>query len=255
MSDFILFKGQKRSGNHLLINWILSFYKNPYFKNDCLYDFASGTLGIKNLIKTVEEIKSEHDCYLISIEDVEGITENQISDILKLAKSKLNPKNIISPTIIRDPINWYASHIGKSNLKENDAKFLEFTKKLWSLYRSGLTYYNNSEFKINYNKFIKDVEYRKEICANLNKQFDEAKDKDVINTLWQPAGVWPASSFENEDVLSGKKKAQEMKVEERYKSISSIFQKYPVPADIIDATKNIWPELPIEKINKKFKAL
>lgn len=27
--------GLKRSGNHLLINWLLSFFSRPYFHNDC----------------------------------------------------------------------------------------------------------------------------------------------------------------------------------------------------------------------------
>lgn len=224
--DFIFFSGQKRSGNHLLLNWLLSLYNNPYFINDIYpFDKPFDTNYVLNILKKIEY--SKYDAVIVSFENLQVISDSDINQIINYGKS-LNCK-LYLPVLLRDPLNWYASYVAK--LSNN-------LDKVWDLYLSGLKLWLKSDFPINFNIFIRSLYYRRELAFKLGKTLDLTKDKKVLNTLWKIPQVSIASSYDEENVKKGLQ-PKNMKVTERYKHFGVI----KVPEEISKHTDKIWPKI------------
>lgn len=247
MKDFIFFRGQGRSGNHLLLNWILSYYENPYFVNNC-FPFLDKPFDCSFVLDFMP--KEDHDAVVFSLEPFHLMSDEQFGTIKKFAEK--NFSNSYFPLLIRDPLNWYASYAMKDNSKrENVLKWVELHYDLlWKMFRSALKEYHLSDLGINFNTFVSSEDYRHSIAVKLDKRFDSVKDKEIMNTLWKPKDVNRPSSFDFESITAGEKQPKDMKVLERYLKVSFIFDTFPLPKDIMYDSAVLWPNLPLGSIIK-----
>lgn len=256
MVDLIFLKGAKRSGNHLIINWLLSHYINPIFKND-INSFEYLNIGyIKTQIKTIKP-QAKNDCLLISIETPHLMDDTQTEEIIQYILKNISINNIYKPFVIRDPVNWYMSSLMKriktNKLDESEENLKKISEELnaslWDMYRLNINYWTSSNFKIDYNKFIQSINYRMNLSKIINKPFVLEKDNKTLNTLWEPKGVSIGSSFDKEKIRKGLMQAKDMKVLERYKECEYLFEIIKLPKDISNFSHKNWPEIPTCKNN------
>jgi len=126
--------------------------------------------------------------------------------------------------ILRDPFNWFASYYPRLKRPRNKSSvmskeyMLDLWLDLWIQYAKKffLNDKNCFWFPVNYNKFCKSVEYRKEISTYIEEPFT---DKGVNNIISTPS-LYDGIRFD--------KRALEMKLEERWKKL---------PKDILKSLK------------------
>jgi len=113
--------------------------------------------------------------------------------------------------ILRDPFNWFASYYPVLKKPKNKAFFIskEYWLDLWIQYAKKffLNDKNRFWFPVNYNKFCKSVEYRKEISAYIEEPFT---DKGINNIVSRPS-TYDGIRFDG--------RALEMELEERWKKL------------------------------------
>ena len=233
----IMITGLKRSGNHAFINWCKSqqigtfihlnnipLYENPYR----YFHFVANSKDSK--LKLAKEYilnqKFYKSCSYILEEEAKGNFSRK--NCLIYSYEDRNLKRITSPFILnahdfyfgstvqkydllllRDPFNMLASRL-KSNLLP-----LKLVKnpivELWIAYAKeylGETQHlTNNKVVVNYNQWVTDFDYRKNIARQLKIDFLDKGLRDVPN-------FGGGSSFDKVD-FSGK--ANEMKVFERWK--------------------------------------
>jgi len=137
---------------------------------------------------------------------------NILEDISRLNydTERENTKRYIF-VILRDPFNWFASYYPLLIKSKNKAIFIskEYWLDLWIQYAK--KFFLNDEncfwFPVNFNKFCKSVEYRKEISAYIEEPFT---DKGVNNIIGR-GSAYDKSGFNG--------RALEMKLEERWKNL------------------------------------
>lgn len=232
--DFIFFRGLPRSGNHLVINWIIHHYSNAYFSNNCVlkYDYRQEDL----FAKFDAVIAKDHDCVIFSAEFFTHLTD--LDEIFSYAKKVFNTEIIFSPVLIRDPLNWMASTLCKftSDPETLINKYDKLQDGLWKLW---LEAYAIKQEQINFNSFVSSDSYRNDFAKTLGRKFDKAADDKVMNTLWDYPDIVPRSSFDTELVDLGKIQPKEMKVLERYRVLSCL-PKNSIPDDILKISKECW---------------
>jgi len=242
MNTYLLL-GAKRSGNHLLINWILSHFKSYYFVNNC---FPYKIKSEKKLFNLIEYLPSlNNNVNLLSFEFPQYFTEN-------ISKNKLLEidQSIKFLFIARDPLNWISSYLHKHTDK-NIISF-EYVKELylnngdeyWNIWLECYNLWEKSEVPINYNKFVCCKEYRMSCANDIGIDFDEIVDNKVIQTLWnyKELGNIP-SSFDSKMLIDKKILNGQLDVFNRYKKISNLFKLKPIPKDVIVAIENHWSDL------------
>lgn len=215
--------GLRRTGNHAIINWLkpqpqgkirhinnLKVGVNPYrYKYERLRDYypqyewskedykkeAQGDLVPKELlIYSYEdyELKKVFNNYFESKHD------------LYLGKSA----NRYDLLILRDPFNLFASRLKKNYIEVQNPQgnmvdlWLEYAKE----YLGETNYLKHNKICLNYNFWVKDIDYRKQISAQLNLDFSDAG----INKV---SGCGDGSSFEGRS-LNGQ--ASKMDVNNRW---------------------------------------
>jgi hypothetical protein len=116
-------------------------------------------------------------------------------------------KKVATLLLLRDPYNWSASYKEKSKEPQDDSVWPE----LWMEYAREFTGRTNhlapSPLRVNYNRWFRNLDYRKEISDALGLEFTDRN----LEVVTDHAG---GSSFDKTD-FSGS--AQEMKVMERWK--------------------------------------
>lgn len=224
----IKFFGLKRSGNHAIINWLMSYFPEPVWFINCITPYTN-PFTMKEKWKAVQsaykqfrnckiyyeepELKTcKKYCLLLSYENF-NISELKKRTLLpdqirnKIGKSEIY-KDVL---LLRDPFNNLASHWkwkGERVTLQQKGKLL----KIWKIYAKeylGETNYLHNRVGILYNKWFTDEQYRKSKIVN---QFGlpyilNDSEKDVIFT----------SSF-NKNKFH--KKANQMDVLNRWKEYS-----------------------------------
>jgi hypothetical protein len=184
----------KRSGQHAVINWLCSQAQEVVHFNHCYFErrnlgywiaastnrviYYSGASkndsGVQNrdkLIKYLSEIKS-YKQLLYSFEDTD--IEHKL---LRKYVTKKKPTVVI---IVRDPYNWLASTI-----KRKDCNYgqLLYKKNLLIKYLEQSLqikdYLGHPFMSINYNKWVAEKEYRKEVCLSLAIPFSNTADNAI----------------------------------------------------------------------------
>lgn len=215
---FILVNGLSRSGNHAIIRWITAQYEDSGFEvffhnnatikrleNLCLRG-GGGLHGLPVPNPSIFEVlmkitKNDKRVFIMSIEDL--ILNEKVQNLLNIAD-----KNII---ILRDPMNLFASRIqgltpprGKKNSIEFDDKQDFEIQKYLSQYREfiGETNYLKNKVGINYNSWVCDVDYRKEISEKLEVNFTDSKYNQRACSSFGPKSTIQLESKNPEDFLT-----------------------------------------------------
>lgn len=200
---FILVHGMKRSGNHAIVNWIMSQYNFAFFNNiipitPILYNQKtfpkpksfSFWIFKKAISKNIKLVYPNR-AYIASLEDHE----------LYVRPFKGLPKNFTNLLIIREPYNMFSSRIRRASyvdkpiyakqMNDNMRKIIE----LWKSHAReflGETNLLCNKVCIFFDRWFIDQEYRKNICNNLNIQFT---DKGFSKVSSKGGG----SSFDNRE--------------------------------------------------------
>ena len=218
--------GLKRTGNHAIIFWIAEQEKplgkycslnnvkvneNPYrYKYQNLsYYFPQHQWSINNYKKQARGDFISRDCLVYSYEDysLAQIFSDKFEKKhdLYLGKS-LKRYDVI---ILRDPFNLFASRLKSNFLAVKDSK-LNLTE-LWLQYAKEFVgetnYLKHNKISINYNLWVKNIDYRRETANKLNIKFTDAGIKKV-------SSLGGGSSFEK---ISLDGQADKMDVENRWK--------------------------------------
>lgn len=215
--------GLKRSGNHAVINWILSqcsgeklFLNNVAPQKDpfktCCPDQGSGAIRPDKKERDWL-IYSYEDCYLDEINSPKFLKRHE----QWLGRSEKN----YTLLILRDPFNFFASRM--KWVGEEDRITLDFSGTLekrvliglWKSYaREYLRqthYLNNEVIAVNYNRWFSDKNYRAELAQELGLDFTDKGFAEV------PA-VGGGSSF---DKMEFDGCANEMRVFDRWRAFVS----------------------------------
>jgi len=165
--------GLRRSGNHLLISWIISNFKNVLFFNDLdkkpLIDkkYHENELRTKYIYREKQKFYEDFnnnllcindewnnvECLILSFEDKSIENFIQVYDFFKI-KAEYKYKVIV----LRDLLNCLSSRLEGQETSVRRLEADEITLKYW------LEYYNNTCCVIlNYNQFIFSKKYRNTI--------------------------------------------------------------------------------------------
>jgi len=185
----------KRSGQHAVINWLCSQIQDVAHFNHCnferrhLYNWIppinnrviqyngidktdSGIQSYSKMLKLLNEM-SHYKNLLYSFEDID--LDNKI---LKKYILKNKPVVII---ILRDPYNWLASTIKRKDCSHQQ---LLVKKNILIKYLAQATrladHLGSPTITINYNKWVTDIDYRKEICTTLDLSFSISADSSIL---------------------------------------------------------------------------
>lgn len=252
--------GLSRSGNHAIINWIINQFDGNYCFLNCVEPKH-------NPFYTARPLNDEGDVYKSNISgfnfkeeqkhkfsDKDYLLYNHEDCFLGMLNHKYfkeNHDNWVGRSlvqhdvlILRDVFNLFASRI-KSNLinghqTHHGANPIS-TATLKRLYkqhaREFLGEKRNLKDKalINYNLWVQDKDYRKEIAGKLDIPFTDQGFEEVINC----AG---GSSF---DGMTYSGKANKMKLSSRWKEYSSEdFYWDLFDEEVVELTKKIFGEIP-----------
>ena len=189
----IIVTGLQRSGNHAVINWILSLFSNVLFFNDQPHDLFLCDPKCANLNAKYNEIS----CLVISFEDSRGrtLSENRvlIEDIAWPEPDMCESREIHRLYVLRDPYNTWASRIA-ARARVKQGKHGLTSNPSWELFRANwLAIARHQALApdecILFNCWKTDAKYRRFICAGLDGEYSE-------ETLDQVLGIGGGSSFE-----------------------------------------------------------
>ena len=209
----IIFFGMRRSGQHAILNWLAGHYDEPvWFFNDISAFAEPDKFG-------GDECATKLPIYVQNASKIENVWEQPKKVLFQTYEDKWywpietgkndrvvgSSRKKIFVLFIRDPYNMFASRLCNTGpvFPCNDRSIL-----MWKTYARevlGRTEYRPQSVFINYNRWFKESEYRREIenVFGLNES-DE----------WMNRVTGVGSTFSNKE-LDGK--AHEMKVFERWK--------------------------------------
>lgn len=202
MNDkFYLIRSLKRSGNHLVINWIRTL--------DQIDDMGLDAYAGYNFGRTQSFLvdASNKQKFIISIEQPLDIKPEEFDTVYNYGKKW---HGFYDMAIIRDPANWAASIV----VIHKDQQFT-----VWDKWISFYGQYLKSGVQVSYNEFVSSFKYRQDLAERLSIKFDASLDAEIMNTLWRGPGVGIPSSFDTDAVQSMNMNPYDMKVFERYKTL------------------------------------
>jgi|APSaa5957512622_1039677.scaffolds.fasta_scaffold29092_1 hypothetical protein len=177
MSDTprIAFVGIRRSGNHILIEWVAKNYRNVKHFNDCVIK-SPGTYVTQGKTHTYTG-NGDEDVHFYSFE------ERTVRDVLSFVADHGNQFDKIF-FILRDAYNWGASIMcGRNN------RALRDSISLWKQF--GTLYEKDSAGFLLYDKFVTDLSYIQLVKADN----DLPNSPDELPRQLPTSGIGHGSSF------------------------------------------------------------
>jgi GR25 family glycosyltransferase involved in LPS biosynthesis len=166
-SRVISVNGIRRSGNHIIIDWIKSglskevkFFNN--LKNQKIINDIKRIIGKNN--------KRQTSHIMISFEEQHSNLKDEQSPLNQMID--LFHHNIL---VLRDPLNLFASHIKRGFLNRTDESSFVFLNKVIDLWWYHFNYLRKDKrvYTIIYNKFVLDTNYRKKVALDLQLSPDD----------------------------------------------------------------------------------
>jgi len=201
--------GIRRSGNSPIRNWITEQFEGSR-------QFINATPDIMSHLDQFEEKD-----FVISFEEMPP----QLLEQVECDKKVL---------ILRDPFNLAATRVKHYDLMSSGKKWVSPNAiALWKMYAEEFIKPKSDFICINYNRFLTDIEYRKEISKELGGKFSD-ESLDFVDDNGQ------GSSFDGMDFDGN---AREMPVFERWKAYADVeaFRELFTP-EIIKLSKEIFGE-------------
>ena len=217
MTTLVLIWGIRRSGNHVVRNWIASQFDK--YVNLANID-ASDLMDVSKVFG-VDRTKELGE--VLGLDWTTGVGEHW--DILNkvvsfeehsLSTMGLDYEQILGKhdsvkkvVILRDPYNLFASRIKHYNLMSDFGALLDKERAtfLWSEYAEFFVGKPSGVILVSYNRFVSDKGYRQELSEKLGGSFNDS----TIDRIDENAR---GSSF---DGMSFDGKASEMRVFDRWK--------------------------------------
>lgn len=183
--------GLKRSGNHGIMNWILGLHPGRfYFHNDHCGDFAAKEL--LRLTSSHLKLGETHPDYIpvnkdeekqlviVSFED-KNPDKVFLDDLVPHYKEYYGADNYKHVLVIRDPYNMGASRFKREPMTEHWLRYPIIKGKheelinLWKQYAYLFLEKENDPnwLCVSYNRWFKDINYRKQLAAKLGRPFTD----------------------------------------------------------------------------------
>jgi len=195
--QMILVFGIRRSGNHLVSDWLIHQYADPRFQAlNVQLDFFS----------FLEDYKTPCGLYNCALF---GIEEHPIS-ALDIAYSK-HTRKLIKVLLLRDPYNLFASRIKHYKLLDAPYFNSRFASYNWVDYAMYFCDPPPDVICLSYNHFINDPQYRQRIAEMIGVAFDSHQDQKYMNKV--DSAVSGGSSFDGKNYDGS---GTQMKVSERW---------------------------------------
>jgi hypothetical protein len=261
--QFIFLEGAKRSGNHLFVEWLASqageiahcnnyFYKIDEDLDNPDHDLIEPPFD-EMLQYGIDHIRTSASTIgLISFEHPGRLSRDEIRRLFDAAHTGLAPRLSVNLHILRDPFNWMASY---SRLKASvnlrgisygvDATFEETREnyarhhhEYWlRWYRSWSLWSRLWECdRVNYNCFVRFIDYRRAIAERLSLIWNDSMDEKVIATLSSQGSSFGASIVTPERDLT-------QAVTERFHFALPLFLEFGIPQPIWRAGAITFPDV------------
>jgi hypothetical protein len=162
-SDIQLY-GIKRSGHHAIVYWILGHYNDYHYFNNCTVH--------NGIAKSEEFYKSANPVNPIVFLSFEDRQAELRKSSLKFIGKHLAPPRMKRVLVIRDPFNNYASRFKLGREFSSIYKETSIWKELAKEYLGMTDYLGSDVIKVNYNKWFKDVSYRKALSTHFGEFTD-----------------------------------------------------------------------------------
>lgn len=197
MSNCYLMFGIRRSGNHLIRNWVQG--QLPEKK----VGFANCNPDVFSFLSQKQNSRIlECDNVVLSIEETD-ITAIDVTDVYGFEK-------VTKILILRDPFNLYASRIRHYGIDKYERFNTAFTKWHWKEYAQAFKE-KKDIVTISYNDLVTSSDYRKQKTLELGLDFN--KEEDNASMMHVEGGNSEGSSFDQRKYDG---KASEMKVSNRW---------------------------------------
>jgi hypothetical protein len=244
----ILVHGTSRSGHHAVANWI--YRQSPGYKcyiNDANLDrdpFLSNGRG-ENRLDDIEKEKKEMIVCCFEDKDFDKI----YSDYFLEHKSNWfgDSEQFFNTLVIRDPFNHFASKATYNRSRLHRHKSQSFATRMWKQHAKEYLGYTNylpkNKICINFNKWVEDKEYRKNIAEQIGLNFTDEGREDVV-------AAGGGSSFNGMD-FDGKASEMDVNIRWRHSIKDPYFFKY-FDEEVLELSARIWGQdcfaEPIHKI-------
>lgn len=172
------FYGMKRSGHHAVMLWAKPICGYPFHLNEVAdYPPISDYFPNKRE-KCIEQYQKILNAKVIAF-NVEDAYRSIIEKFRKNIELKAEkyPTKTIQTLILRDPINCFSSRLRHKKVSQSDLNNnFNYAKGLWK--QHALLYLEKALINVNYNTWVVDIDYRKELALKLEGEFtDENKNK------------------------------------------------------------------------------
>lgn len=247
--------GLKRSGLHALSFWLLghctsnAFVNNSPAKRPGKSSVMSRTISTSPLPVVLHQGDKIAYCFegeekfrplpeavdlLVVLFQSQHLWHLSAQDPLVLGVEATNTKRVL---LLRDPFNWAASYMKKSQHPDDTSVW----PHLWKEYAKeyiGATNYLPDAIKVNYNNWFVDQSYRRQLSVQLGLNFTD-KALEVVTSHGK------GSSFE---LTKFDRRAQQMQVLERwqfFKDNAEYLEAFRRHQDIVEMAEEIF-DLPPE---------
>lgn len=254
--------GLSRSGNHAIINWILSQARGRYCFLNCAegksnpfitarpmddgLPYQTNIVGF-DLVAEQRRRCRRKDLLLVSYEDsflghaLSDEYEREHDDWVGRSRRRLDV------LILRDPLNLFASRLRSGH----DAGVTQTAARVWKQHARAFTapdrYFRHEPVRIAYNRWCADESYRRSIATQLGLTFTDA-GRDRV------ASCNGGSSF---DALRYDGAAERMKVLERWRRyIDNDRYIRHIDPTMLDLTRTVFGDLPgVRAVGERRRAL
>jgi hypothetical protein len=249
----IRFLGLSRSGNHAVIDWILSQCKGRSFFLDSIkiYD-TNPYLGLgyftTDILRECANL-SVKDCLVYSYENIE--LKNLFSENFEKKHDEYLGRTLkrFDVLLLRDAFNFFASSIvgayadhipwRKKHTYNSLRDQAENNKRLWKMYAreylGETNYLQHNKVVISYNQWFASKKYRQELAKKLSLKFSD-KSLDTVSMV---------STFDK-NMVRGKPGAKKLKVLERWKELvsSQLYRDIFADQELVDLSNKIFGKIP-----------
>ena len=178
--EMILVFGIRRSGNHLISDWLIHQYADPCFQA------LNVQLDFFYFLDECATKCSFYNCALF------GIEEHPVSAV-DIAYSK-HAQAVKKVVILRDPYNLFASRIKHYKLFDAPVFNGPFATYNWVDYAKFMLNPPGNVVCVSYNHFIADRNYRAHILERLDADFNSENDRKYMNKV--DSSISGGSSFD-----------------------------------------------------------
>jgi hypothetical protein len=173
----IIVTGLQRSGNHAIIEWIVSLFPSACFFNDQPHDLFYDVEKLEQVLRAA----ADANCLVVSFEDSvkHSINPNQplLEELVPLLPHVVEGREVRYLYVLRDPYNTWASRLA-ARARVDGRKPGLTSDPAWQLFRTNwLAIAQHQAIApdnvILFNRWKEDATYRRSICASIGGEYSE----------------------------------------------------------------------------------